>query len=617
MLFRSGAGMRDDDYEGYDGHEGYLNEEEPKESEEHRDVISGKAQGGAAWDVYHHQSSVTSMGLCDGNQIFIPSKSSPPTAAPIPIASVRNPTPSLPTVVVGDQTTTSALTCSGQVKSKGSSRIGNRQRSMDEEDTYDFFGGPDLGEGYYMRSREYDRTEFVPSPSSSVAAAVLAGGFSTSGSERQRERERERRTVVPGGEERQSRSRSRSQSRTPSPAFISSPVSTTPNDQVQSGRKRSSSTSATPSGSACFITASSLTSDLLSPPSQRGRTSTQPQPQSQLLSQSQSRGRSSTRTASSPSSCSSVASSPMGSLSPDGLVRSGGREREREKERGRERRGRERTSGKMLSASEVESAVSSEVRAGSGSSSTSTARNGGGNGLEATDSSTTSSCSSSTSTVMGPPPSNAIGVNISPINKDQEHRSNFLPQQEVKYMRHTEEQRRVHPTRSNSPALDMRMSMPPVARSGVCDEHAATNQRDKGSGTTPTKITSPSIAPPVPPPPPPSPSPILPHAGSIGHTRSSSHSESVPPSTTLSPSKLRLPPLIPPPPLPAKPSTSFTAVSSSPGSPISAFTTPKGLASPTSAGSGEHSIVGKAVDIVSSAGAFLGLWQHNTVPEGS
>jgi hypothetical protein len=89
-----------------------------------------------------------------------------------------------------------------------------------------------------------------------------------------------------------------------------------------------------------------------------------------------------------------------------------------------------------------------------------------------------------------------------------------------------------------------------------------------------------------------------------------------PPST-----KLRPPPLIPPPPLPAKPSTSFTAVSSStPAGPIiNTFTTrtsSKGLSSPTSASSGEHTIVGKAVDIVSSAGAFLGLWQHSPKSEG-
>jgi len=640
-------GLGDDE-----GYGGYIDEDEYKEPEEHQDVMDMMAQGGTTWDVYHHRTGVTgSAGLGHSNGMSIHSKSSPPTTAPIPIASARSPTPGLPTVVVDDQTATSALSSSGQVQSRGGSKTGNQQRSsVDEMDAYDFFSGPDLGEDYYYArrgGRGYDRDGFIPSPPSSAAAA-LGGGFSTSESERQRERERERRTVIPGGEERQSRSRSRSQSRTPSPALISSPGSTAPapttsNGQVQTGRKRSSGT---PSGPACFMPASSLTTDLLSPPSQRGRTPTQPQSQPQLLSQPQLRGRSSTRTASTSSwegeSGSSVGSSPMGSLSPDGLVRAGGREREREErehEKGRERRGRERTSGKMLSASEVESAASSGVRAGSGSSSASTTRNAGGaggaGGRVAMDSSTTSSCSSSTSTVMGPPPSNAINVSISPINRDQEHKPNFLQQQVECMCRAEEEQRRrVHPTPSSSPAVGMRMSVPPGARSGVCEEHATIDQKDKAQGSTPsvscdsTTLTGttfpPSMAelvPSVPPPPPSLSSPIRPHAG-VGHTRPSSYSEGVPLSMALSsPSKLRPPPLNPPPPLPAKPSTSFTAVSSSsPASPIistiTTTTSNKGLASPTSASSGEHTIVGKAVDIVSSAGAFLGLWQHSPIPEG-
>ena len=95
----------------------------------------------------------------------------------------------------------------------------------------------------------------------------------------------------------------------------------------------------------------------------------------------------------------------------------------------------------------------------------------------------------------------------------------------------------------------------------------------------------------------------------------------LPPSILPPPTKLRPPPLIPPPPLLVKPSTSFTAVSSStPTSPIintfSTTTSNKGLASPTTASSGEHTIVGKAVDIVSSAGAFLGLWHHSSKSEG-
>ena len=589
---------RGDDEE-YDG--GHLDEDEYKEPDEYQDVISNEAPESAPWDVYHHRTGVTgSAGLSDSNGIYIPSQPSPPVTAPIPI--VRSPTPGLPTVLVDDQTTTSALSSSGLVKSRGDSRTGNRQRSSAEEDAYDSFGAPDLGEGYYARrgGQRYDRTGPVPSPSSSATAA-LGGGFSTTGNERQRERERERRTVIQGGEERQSRSRSRSQSRTPSPAFISSPMSTSPTalvGQVQSGRKRSASASAMPSGSISFSTPSSLTNDLLFPP-QRGR---QPQSQSQSFSQPQPRGRSSTRaTSSSSREGSSIGSSPMGSLSPEGLVRPGGRGKEKAKEseigRGGERRGRERTSERMSSTIEIESTVKSG-HVGSGSSSTTaTDRVVTGSSF----SSTTSSYSSSTSTVMGPPPSNAISVNISPINEDRKH---------MAYVRLAEEEQRkeVPPTPSSSPVVAM--TTPVLPGAGVSQGQATIDRRDReGStpSTTPTGITSPSV------PPPPSSSRMPSHVG-LGHTRSSSYSESV--STALSPSKLRPPPLIPPPPLLAKPSTSFTAVSSpSPASPI-INTFNKGLTSPTTPSSGEHSIVGKAVDIVSSAGAFLGLWQHSSISEG-
>lgn len=414
-----------------------------EEYKESRDVIGRKAQGVAG-----------SVGLTDSNGTSIPSPSTSP---------------------------------SGLISSRGSTRTGHRRWSSTEVEYGCYaFAGPDLGDDYYhARRSDQDHDGVFPLPSTS-AAAPGGGGLSASGNERQRERVRERRTVVQGGEERQSRSRSRSESRTPSPAYISSSVSTAPTPTASNGqvpRKRSSSASATPSISAG--------PDLLFPP--RGRTLT---PQSQpLLSQPHSRGRSSTRTTSSSSSFdregSSVVGSPIGSMSIDGLARTGGREKEKDKEieRGRERRGRERICEKILAGSEIEPAVS----------------------LDSKFPSTTSSCSSSTSTVMGLPPSDAIGVDIRP-------------------------------------------------------ELAPSNP----------------------------------------HT---------------SPNKLRLPPLILPPPLLVKPSTSFTAVSSStPASPIiNTFTTTtsnKGLASPTTSSSGDHTIVGKAVDIVSSAGVFLGLWQHSSKSEG-
>ena len=449
--------------------------EEYKEPEECRDVIGRKAQ------VY--QTGVTrSVGFTNSNETSILSPSTSP---------------------------------SGPISNRGGSRTGHRRWSSTEVEYGCYaFGGPDLGEDYYYSRRsdqEYDGEFPLPSLS---AAALGGGGLSISGSERQRERERERGMVVQGGEERQSRSRSRSQSRTPSPAFTSSPVSTVPTPTAPNGqvsRKRSSSTSA-----AASAAAGSMTNDLLFPPVQRGRTLT-PQSQS-LLSQPQSRGRSSTRTTSSSSSWdregNSSVGSPIGSLSIDGSVRAGGREKEKEKdreiERGRERRGRERTSEKVLAGSEIETAISSGGRTGSGSGTRTIREVGDANKIvpDSKISSTTSSCSSSTSTVMGLPPSDAIGV-------------------------------------------DIRSELPP------------------------------SILPP----------------------------------------KLRPPPLIPPPPLLAKPSTSFTAVSSSsPASPIintfATTTSNKGLASPTTTSSGEHTIVGKAVDIVSSAGAFLGLWHHSSKSEG-
>ena len=74
--------------------------------------------------------------------------------------------------------------------------------------------------------------------------------------------------------------------------------------------------------------------------------------------------------------------------------------------------------------------------------------------------------------------------------------------------------------------------------------------------------------------------------------------------------KGRSPPLTVPPPHPVEPSTSYSispprehCVPASPSSPKS----PRGPTSPTR---GDGTIVGKAVEMVSSAGVFLGLWHH-------
>ena len=77
-----------------------------------------------------------------------------------------------------------------------------------------------------------------------------------------------------------------------------------------------------------------------------------------------------------------------------------------------------------------------------------------------------------------------------------------------------------------------------------------------------------------------------------------------------SPTKGRSPPLAVPAPHPAEPSTSYSI---SPPREYSVSTpplSPRSPRSPTSPTRADGTIVGKAVDIVSSAGAFLGLWHH-------
>lgn len=81
---------------------------------------------------------------------------------------------------------------------------------------------------------------------------------------------------------------------------------------------------------------------------------------------------------------------------------------------------------------------------------------------------------------------------------------------------------------------------------------------------------------------------------------------SVAASNTLTSPKGRSPPLTVPAPHPAEPSTSYSI--SPPGT--SAIPVSPSPMSPTNITKGEGTIVGKAVEIVSSAGAFLGLWQH-------
>ncbi|KAJ4474997.1 hypothetical protein J3R30DRAFT_634174 [Lentinula aciculospora] len=111
-----------------------------------------------------------------------------------------------------------------------------------EEDAYDYFGGPDLGEDFASRKTKSSARRKPPRVSEVVPNPVIIKGESKS------------QTV---DEERRSRSRSRSQSRTPSPSYV--PQSSTPAISVP-GRAENV-TSPPPSSSS---------SSLLSPP-QRSR----------------------------------------------------------------------------------------------------------------------------------------------------------------------------------------------------------------------------------------------------------------------------------------------------------------------------------------------------------
>ncbi|TFK39764.1 hypothetical protein BDQ12DRAFT_664992 [Crucibulum laeve] len=472
---------------------------------------------------------------------------------------------------------------------------------MEEEDAYQFFGpGADLGlgdeySGYAGRGGEREGAYAKRSGSSGSLNGI-------------------------GGVEKEREGRSRSRSRTPSPAIISptpppssskTPVSKPVGavDVPNHHRKRS-----------CSVSPSSTTT-LLSPPA-RGR-SFQDLP-------SQGRGRSSTRTPSSSSSLSDrgasfSSTSPIGSLSPDaiGSAYAGGRvdrEREREKseKRGREvgrdrERGRDRT-GKRLSVSvSPEAPVPfGSVGTGEGSLGVVADRVETLNEQEreqqqlqhlavpsamASSFSSSSSVSSASSgnTVIPegkPGPSSISSCSSSstatpiPISEDERLRlreEEFLRRAEEEHQHWVEEdkQRRIHPTPSNSPVLTMRPQPPSNASS---DATPNTKPVNTTSTATPTLSSQPS------------PPPKL---------------------------NIKSPLLVPTPPLPVQPSTSYntppaermsitlpgssavTTQSSSSQSPQS----PTGKA-PSSPTMKDGRIMGKAVGMVSSAGAYLGLWQH-------
>ncbi|KAH9479341.1 hypothetical protein JR316_0007931 [Psilocybe cubensis] len=354
------------------------------------------------------------------------------------------------------------------------------------------------------------------------------------------------------------------------------------------------------------------------------------------------------------------------------------KDKDRERERGRERRGRDRTSGKVLTASETESMASGSGSLGRDdtasvdSSSVSASFTGSVSGvgtesgssgsrtvaptahMESSFYSTTSSSSSSTntsnSTIMAAPAT--VVPSPSPAGDDEG------VDVEMQFFRRAEEEmrRRSVPTPSNSPVVEMRRMAPNGVGDPPKSASTSTSNSNSSGGTTPTGATTPSPplstsnaeAPLFAPVPSTAAALAMKRAGSPGlnYGRSSASpvggiSASQPLSASVgsnsnpnSPSnKLRPPPLIPPPAGVAKPSTSFTAVSSprsagavaglsSPASasavvsaPVSAPTAAavaRARSPPVSEKESSGTIVGKAVDMVSSAGAFLGWWSRDT-----
>ncbi|KAF9006159.1 hypothetical protein BDQ17DRAFT_1324922 [Cyathus striatus] len=184
--------------------------------------------------------------------------------------------------------------------------------------------------------------------------------------------------------------------------------------------------------------------------------------------------------------------------------------------------------------------------------------------------------------------------------EEERRRRDQQRRREEEHERIAEEEllRKIHPTPSNSPILSMRP--PPPSSAEVTPSSSSSNI--SGSG-----FAKPSLAG----------TPSLPSSSSStlkpAVTRTTSGS-----STSSSSSK---PPLLPSPPLPAQASTSLTTPAaermsiSVPAAESSSNVSqsqpqPQSPKSPTSPTGKEGKIIGKAVGMVSSAGAYLGLWQH-------
>ncbi|KAK2462730.1 hypothetical protein APHAL10511_005248 [Amanita phalloides] len=373
------------------------------------------------------------------------------------------------------------------------------------------------------------------------------------------------------------RSRSHSSSRTPSP-IVNIPTSEAPQNIAASVPMR-----VHPRGSSVSPPDPQSSSSSLCPPVQRGRSSSY----QDLLARGQ-RGRSNTRTPSSHSDRErhGSAESPIGSLSPDssfvrvssiiGGVYANGRadkERQKEKERREEsyrerERGRER--GKDWSGKRSSRSLSSDVETGSMVRESSFTA-GTGDSVPATNG----------RSVLLPEKINvAASMEVAcPVDATKPHDISSVEQDSK------EAQRVIQSTPSNSPLLIMTAPLAGPVALGV-----DTKSQVQSNANSPMDSSQ----------------------RHFSHTQSptNSHSfrtlaNSVVIPSVRSPTKGKSPLLVTPP-HPLEPSTSLGV--SPPGVSQSPVMSPQQPQSPESPTEKESTIVGKAVGIVSSAGAFLGLW---------
>ncbi|KAG6840575.1 hypothetical protein C0991_005764 [Blastosporella zonata] len=423
------------------------------------------------------------------------------------------------------------------------------------------YGPADVGEDF--QSRRGSSSSLSQGRGASIDLARGRGATSTPAARAEASNERSR-----SSHSRSRSSHSRSRSRTPSPAMIT--TSTSILSSSSSGPGYTHAPVVIPARRSSSNSPPHVASSLLSPPP-RGRGSQSYQD----VGQAGQRGRSSTRTASSASDRERSAHS-LGSLSPDGLDLGGvgsaytGGRHEREKrpdggrgERDRERsRGREKVENKRLSAQgqvkpqsvSPEGVQDSLLRVSPASTVPPAPKPELASRLHvgpktrapaSSVSSSSSSCSTSSSTTVVP------SSNIAAVAESEPKPATLLIATAVPIdVRKAEEhQRTLQPTPSNSPIIRMRPVPDAAVAAPTCTDASAPQQHTTPTATYTPKTKSPLVVPAV---------------------------------------------------YPAQPSTSYSI------SPPRGDLSPP--SSPRSPSRGEPTIVEKAVEIVSSAGAFLGLW---------